>query len=369
MIYVLIFAIASLFTARKTYENDKTNEKKHFLVLFPAYGEDTVILNSAKNFIKQAYPSERFQTVVISDHMKDETNIELGKLPITLLTPVFEKSSKAKALQFAISQMRRDFDYVVILDADNIVENNFLDSLNTILNSKNYTAIQCHRCAKNTDNDIAILDGISEEINNTIFRKAHNTIGLSSALIGSGMCFNYKWFCDNVNLLTTAGEDRELEVLLLKQKKFIKYEESINVYDEKVSNQDNFQRQRLRWMTAQLQCLGSMLSYIPKAIQTCNINYIDKTIQQALIPRSILIGATTLFSVIMSVVNPMLSIKWWSLFICLCISLYIAIPKQKRTKSIIYSIKMLPKLTWKMCSNILKIDTSNKDFIHTTHNK
>jgi len=34
---------------------------------------------------------------------------------------------------------------------------------------------------------LALLDGISEEINNNIFRKGHQTLGLSSALIGSGM--------------------------------------------------------------------------------------------------------------------------------------------------------------------------------------
>ena len=160
-----------------------------------------------------------------------------------------------------------DFDYIVILDADNVVEPHFLEQLNTEC-AKGYKAIQCHRCAKNNDNDIAVLDGVSEEINNTIFRKAHNRIGLSSALIGSGMCFDFQWFKENVYKLTTAGEDRELEALLLKQKVYIQYEPDIHVFDEKVSNKDNFQKQRLRWMTAQIQSLFRMLPYIPKAIKT-----------------------------------------------------------------------------------------------------
>ena len=135
---------------------------------------------------------------VISDHMQPETNEYLRTLPITLLTPTFEKSSKAKAMQYAINEVKGDFDNVVILDADNVVRPEFLSQLNILCSI--YDVIQCHRCAKNANNDVAVLDGASEEINNTIFRKAHNRLGLSSALIGSGMCFNYELFKKNVFL-------------------------------------------------------------------------------------------------------------------------------------------------------------------------
>lgn len=368
--YVSLFAIISLFPTRSSSKKiNKESRRTRFLVLFPAYKEDRVIINSLNKFVEQDYPRDCYDVAVIADHMQDDTIAVLSNLPIKVLVPHFDKSSKAKALQYAIGNIGSDYDYVVILDADNVVENKFLTQLNQKLSVKQYTAIQCHRCAKNKDNEIAVLDGVSEEINNSIFRKAHNAIGLSSALIGSGMCIKYNWFADNVNLLTTAGEDRELEALLLRQGKYIKYEEFIYVYDEKVSNQDNFQRQRLRWMTAQLQSLSSMLPYIPKAIRKNNVDYIDKTIQQALIPRSILIALTLLLSVITLIINPVASIKWWCLFFSVGIAILIATPSKLRTKSIVKSIKFLPRLIWKMCCNILRIDTSNKDFIHTTHDK
>ena len=368
--YVSLFAIISLFPTKSSSKNiNKESRRTRFLVLFPAYKEDRVIINSLNKFVEQDYPRDCYDVAVIADHMQDDTIATLSNLPIKVLVPHFDKSSKAKALQYAIGNIGSDYDYVVILDADNVVENKFLTQLNQKLSVKQYTAIQCHRCAKNKDNEIAVLDGISEEINNSIFRKAHNAIGLSSALIGSGMCIKYNWFADNVNLLTTAGEDRELEALLLRQGKYIKYEEFIYVYDEKVSNQDNFQRQRLRWMTAQLQSLSSMLPYIPKAIRKHNVDYIDKTIQQALIPRSILIALTLLLSAITLIINPVASIKWWCLFFSISIAILIATPSKLRTKSIVKSIKFLPRLIWKMCCNILRIDTSNKDFIHTTHDK
>jgi cellulose synthase/poly-beta-1,6-N-acetylglucosamine synthase-like glycosyltransferase len=385
--YILFFALVSTLWKKRvshltlflTGKALAMRRKEYFsyLILYPAYNEDRVIVNSVQKFLGQYYPYNSFHVAVISDHMQPETNKQLSELPITLLQPVFEKSSKAKAMQYAMDHFQKaevrgqrseDFDYVIILDADNVVEQDFLKQLNQEC-AKGYKAIQCHRCAKNNDNDIAVLDGVSEEINNTIFRKAHNRAGISSALIGSGMCFDYQWFRENVYQLTTAGEDRELEALLLKQKVYIHYEPNIHVFDEKVSNKDNFQKQRLRWMTAQIQSLFNLLPYVPKAFMTFNLDYIDKTIQQTLIPRSILVVLTFGMSLLMTFVSRVWCIKWWILFLSVCIALYIATPKQLRSHSVFGKILSLPSLVWKMVLNILKIDRKNTDFIHTIHEK
>ncbi|MBR1879530.1 MAG: glycosyltransferase family 2 protein [Prevotella sp.] len=378
--YILFFALVSMLWKRpvsplSAYLEGQIRSMREprqftFLVLYPAYNEDRVIVNSVHTFLGQYYPYKGFHVAVISDHMQPETNEKLAQLPITLLQPVFEKSSKAKAMQYALQQIQGEYDYVVILDADNVVESDFLAKLNEVCN-KGYDAIQCHRCAKNSNNDIAVLDGVSEEINNTLFRKAHNRIGLSSALIGSGMCFRYKWFKKNVYKLSTAGEDRELEALLLRQRIHIHYEPDIHVYDEKVSNKDNFQKQRLRWMTAQIQSLFSLLPYLPQALMEGNIDYIDKTFQQALIPRSMLVVGAFGMALIMTLFSLIFSltwyIKWWLLFLFICLSLYVSTPKQLRSHSVFGKILSLPKLVWKMVMNILKIDRKNTDFIHTTH--
>lgn len=381
-VYVLFFALVSILWKKRVSRLTRyltgqvlSMRKKDFfsyLILYPAYNEDKVIVHSVQKFLAQYYPYNSFHVAVISDHMQPKTNQKLSELPITLLQPVFEKSSKAKAMQYAMDQIKEDYDYIVILDADNVVEPNFLEQLNTEC-AKGYKAIQCHRCAKNSNNDVAVLDGVSEEINNTIFRKAHNRLGLSAALIGSGMCFDYELFKENVFKLSSVGEDKELEAHLLLQKVFIKYEPDIHVFDEKVSNKDNFQKQRLRWMTAQIQSLFMQLPHLPYAIRTGNIDYINKTIQQALIPRSMLVVGAFVISIFMTVFSLLFSlswyIKWWCLFLAICISLYLAIPKQLRSHTVFGKILSVPVLVWKMVVNIPKIKRKNTDFIHTTHDK
>ena len=368
VLYLLFFALTALLPTRTSHSSLSTSHASpNFLILFPAYHEDAVIVNSVKTFLRQDYPKDRYEVVVISDHMNPETDALLSELPITLLRPSFEKSSKAKALQFAMAQTKKDYDYVVILDADNVVAPVFLSKLAQMANRQE--VIQCHRTAKNTDNDIAALDGISEEINNSIFRRGHNRIGLSSALIGSGMCFDYEWFKENVKHLDSAVEDRELEALLLRQRVFIRYAEHVYVMDEKVSNSENFQRQRLRWMTGQVQALFRMLPYIPRAIVSGNINYIDKTLQQALIPRSILLVLIPLFTLVFTLLEQFSILHWSVLLIALLLALFLAIPSRLRTKAIFSKALALPLLVWRMLTNILHIRPKNKDFIHTTHSK
>lgn len=363
--YALTYALVPTHRV-KGQSNKSTIEQRSFLVIFPAYGEDIVILHTISSFLNQHYPQDKYSIVVVSDHMSEETNAKLSELPISLLQPQFERSSKAKALQFAFDNTKDNYDNIVILDADNVVKPDFLERLNQICD-QGFTAIQCHRCAKNANNNIAQLDGISEEINNSLFRMGHNNIGMSSALIGSGMCFDFDWFKTHVHLLSTAGEDREIEKMLLIEHIFIKYAADIDVYDEKVGNEENFQRQRQRWMSAQLNSLLSMMENLPKSIIELNINYIDKTIQQMLISRSMLLIGTFIWSLIMSVIALTWALKWWLLFILTSLSLWIAIPRKMRNGTLAKLITHLPRLTWKMLSNIRHIDRKNREFIHTTH--
>ena len=365
--YITFYALVSLFSRKgiKTVDVPESPEST-FLVLFPAYSEDRVIVGSVKKFLLQNYPQDKYHVAVISDHQQESTERLLSDLPVTVLRPVFDKSSKAKALQYAISEVSGQYDYVVVLDADNIVETDFLHRLNILL-KEGYKAVQCHRCAKNSDSSVSVLDGVSEEINNTLFRKAHNLIGLSSALIGSGMCFDYSWFSSHVTKLTTAGEDRELEVFLLREGIYIKYADDILVFDEKVSSADNFQRQRQRWMSAQVNCFLSMLRHLPEAVIRLNINYIDKTIQQMLIPRSMLLLFLLFMSLVMSAAAPWWSIKWWSLLVLTGLSLFLAIPARLRTKSVFSKVGTLLRLSIKMVRNVRHIDHKNEDFIHTDH--
>ena len=364
--YPLIYSLASLGTRKSYYPT--ANKQHKFAILFPAYKEDRVIIPVVESFLQQHYPQELYKVIVISDHMQDTTNEHLAQLPITLLKANYENSSKAKALNFAMNHFGRDeFDAVVILDADNIVDTNFLLEINKVFDA-GVQAIQAHRTAKNRNTDIAVLDGLSEEVNNSIFRRGHVRLGISSALIGSGMIFNYQWFHDNVKHLVTTGEDKELEVLLLKQRIFIEFLDEVYVYDEKTQGEKGFYNQRRRWLATQFAQWGRVFKDLPRAILSGNIDYSDKLIQWMLPPRLILFGGIIVMGSIMQIIDWPLALKWWALFLILGVTLCLAIPDKLVDDRFKKSINKLPLLFIMMVVNLFRMKGMNKKFVNTEKN-
>ena len=364
--YPLIYSLASLGTRKSYYPT--ANKQHKFAILFPAYKEDRVILPVVESFLQQHYPQELYKVIVISDHMQETTNERLAQLPITLLKANYENSSKAKALNFAMDHFGRDeFDAVVILDADNIVDTNFLLEINKVFDA-GVQAIQAHRTAKNRNTDIAVLDGLSEEVNNSIFRRGHVRLGISSALIGSGMIFNYQWFHDNVKHLVTTGEDKELEVLLLKQRIFIEFLDEVYVYDEKTQGEKGFYNQRRRWLATQFAQWGRVFKDLPQAILSGNIDYSDKLIQWMLPPRLILFGGIIVMGSIMQIIDWPLALKWWALFLIMGVTLCLAIPNKLVDDQFKKSINKLPLLFVMMVVNLFRMKGMNKKFVNTEKN-
>ena len=364
--YPLIYSLASLGTRKSYYPT--ANKQHKFAILFPAYKEDRVIIPVVESFLQQHYPQELYKVIVISDHMQETTNERLAQLPITLLKANYENSSKAKALNFAMNHFGRDeFDAVVILDADNIVDTNFLLEINKVFDA-GVQAIQAHRTAKNRNTDIAVLDGLSEEVNNSIFRRGHVRLGISSALIGSGMIFNYQWFHDNVKHLVTTGEDKELEVLLLKQRIFIEFLDEVYVYDEKTQGEKGFYNQRRRWLATQFAQWGRVFKDLPQAILSGNIDYSDKLIQWMLPPRLILFGGIIVMGSIMQIIDWPLALKWWALFLIMGVTLCLAIPDKLVDDRFKKSINKLPLLFIMMVVNLFRMKGMNKKFVNTEKN-
>ncbi|MBD3590369.1 glycosyltransferase family 2 protein [Bacteroides sp. GM023] len=375
--YLLLYAIASKFYRAPHYPEART--LRRFAVLFPAYKEDRVILSSIRSFLEQDYPQELFEIIVISDQMQPETNEALRALPIRLLMADYTESSKAKALAMAMDNVDTNvYDIVVIMDADNLTTPEFLSTINRAFDS-GVKAIQAHRTGKNLNTDISVLDGASEEINNGFFRSGHNAVGLSAGLSGSGMAFEAEWFHQHVKYLQTAGEDKELEAMLLQQRIYIAYLADLPVFDEKTQKKEAISNQRKRWIAAQFGALRASLPHLPKALLQGNFDYCDKILQWMLPPRLIqlagVFGLTFVFTaigIILSVRNGgyewTMAIKWWILSAAQVAAMTLPVPGgQLFTKQVGKAIMKMPMLAVTMVGNLFKLKGANKKFIHTEH--
>lgn len=363
--YLLLYAIASKFYRAPQYPEART--LRRIVVLFPAYKEDRVIVASIQSFLEQDYPKELYEVIVISDQMRPETNDALAALPIRLLMANYKESSKAKALAMAMDSIDTNaYDIVAIMDADNMTTPDFLSTINRVFDS-GIKSVQAHRTGKNLNTDISVLDSASEEINNGFFRSGHNAVGLSAGLSGSGMAFEAEWFHQNVKYLQTAGEDKELEAMLLQQRIYTVYLPDLLVFDEKTQKKEAISNQRKRWIAAQFDSLVRALPDFPKELLRGNIDYCDKVFQWTLLPRIILIFCTFFFTILVTLVSPYSSIKWWILAFALFLALFTAIPGHLLNKQLLRAIFQLPSLLLGIASNLFKLKGVNKKFIHTEH--
>ena len=313
VLYLGIFSIASLFNRGSVLQ--KAKKQKRIVVLIPAYKQDAVIEHTVISILGQAYPQRMFDVTVISDHQDEMTNMRLAQYPITLLTPNFEESTKAKSLQYAILNLPefKIYDIALVLDADNIVEQDFLENVNNAFDVAATKAIQLHRISRNRDTAAARMDAIFEEINNAIFRKGHINLGLSSAIAGSGTAYDFTWFKTNVMRTKTSGEDKELEALLLRQEIFIDYFDQIYVYGEKKRSTTKLNEQRGRWASQQLHNFIRNIRFLPGAIFRKQYGLADKIIQWMLIPRTTMMGIIMVMSIVLPFIYVTLVIKWWIL--------------------------------------------------------
>ena len=370
--YILLFSTASLFYKQRTHAT--TEKYNKIAVLIPGYKEDEVIIEVATAALQQSYPSIYYDVVVIADSFKAETIEILKDLPIVLIEVSFEKSTKSKALNKAMAVLKGEYDIAVVLDADNVMNIDFLTKINNAY-EYGFIAVQGHRTAKNTNNSWAVLDAISEEINNNIFRKGHRVLGLSSAIIGSGMAFKYQFFKTLMATVTAIGGfDKEIELKMLKMGHKINYLNDAIVFDEKIQKADVFGNQRRRWLSAQLHYFRKdILSACKHLLLHGNIDYFDKAIQFIQPPRILLLGAVVVFSSSFIILNYVLHnqglyvVFWIILFLCCILSFAFAVPKSFYNIQTLKALASLPKGMFVMLRSLLKIKGANKTFIHTQH--
>lgn len=367
ILYLLVYSLASL--RRRPAKMAPAEEHKRIALLIAAYREDAVIMDTVQACLVQDYPSDRYDVVVISDHMRPSTNEKLRALPIKLLQVDFEKSTNTKSLKAALEYLGKDsYDIALIIDADNIVNSSYLVELNNAFADPKVQVVQTHRVAKNLNTNMAYLDAISEEINNSIFRLGHVNLGMSAALIGSGMAFEYSLFYKAMMSNTSVGGfDRVLEMKLLYHRIFFHYLPDTYVLDEKIQKTKNFYQQRRRWLSAQYYSFGEFVNHLFPAIRDRKWDFCDKLFQQASFSRVLLLGFTFIFSVCLSIWIPALAYKWWVIFGLLLLALAVAIPRRFWKWRLVKAICFVPYSFLLMFINLFRLKEANKKFIHTAH--
>lgn len=371
-VYFLLVSVAGRTSSGIAYSSFP--EHKKIAVLIPSYKEDNIIVDTASKAIKQDYPGNSFDVFVIADKLQKLTIEKMRVLPVNVIEVEFEISMKSKSIHEAMSQIGDDrYDIVMVLDADNVMSDGCLEKVNHAF-QRGFKAVQCHRVAKNRNNAVAMLDVISEEINNNLFRRGQRALGFSSSLIGSGMAFEFGQFKKIFSLpqiLNNPGEDREIDLQLMKDGIVVEFIDNALVYDEKVSSAAVFEKQRLRWLEAQL---NNLRRFFDDDIITMKGTkaYWYKLFQTVLLPRSLylLLFVFIAFFFILQyftryqILFP--SSAWWvGLLSTYILALIISVPPNFFNKDMMKAVAHLPVLMFAMLKALFKMKSNRKEFLHT----
>ena len=364
MLYVVVFSFAGLFY-KKPYYPEAAKYRK-IAILVPAYKSDNVIIQLAENVLQQDYPD--FELIVIADSIEKKTLNALKEMPITVMEFADNNRTKALALNAIMGRLPNNYDIALILDSDNLIkETNYLRKINDVFDS-GIKALQTHRTAKNTNTALAMLDAASEEINNHIFRRGHSTLGLSSALIGSAMAFDYSLYKEQMGHISSSGEDKELEMRLLKMKVEVVYSDNLIVLDEKTQQSKVFVNQRVRWIANQIMHAKNNLFEGFRQLFKGNFDYFDKVMQQLLLPRIFLIFSILFITFLTVIFLPFsYGLIWVIIMMMTFTGILISVPKQMYNRQLFRSLLYLPVGIILMCWSLFKIKGATKKFHATEH--
>ena len=320
VLYLTVFAITSLFARHS--QTPKAKNENRFIIIIPTKKNGISVEATVRSILGQTYSQRLFDVTVVANNEDEITLFHLAQQPITLLTPNYSDNIWTKSLQVAINNLPqfKIYDSAIILEAGDLVEPEFLQQMNDAYESAGTKVIQAHKLALNRDTTSARLEAIFEEINNSIFRRGHISVGLSASMASSGMVFNFDWFKKHILAAKASWADKDLEATIMREYIYVDYFDNIFVYSEKARQAEDFNRKRINWITTQWKTFFHNIHYLPAALINRHYDLIDKLLQWMLIPRIVMMAIITPFIYMTA------ALKWWGIFTLVIFVFAIATP-------------------------------------------
>ena len=253
--YVIFLAAAYFAVPEREY--DKPAERVRFAVLVPAHDEELLIGRLCRSLLEVRYPRDLFAVYVVADNCSDRTAAVCGEYPVNVIERRDQDhAGKGHAISWAVGKIPLErFDAVLIVDADNIVDPGILEELNLMINGGEQ-AIQCHNAVGNRDDSwFTQLLYVSRTMCNHLYHHSKHKLGLSSYLMGNGICFTTGLLRAKGWTAFSVGEDWEYYAQLIGDGKRIGFALRAKVFHQESRSLAQATPQRLRWSSGRFQVL------------------------------------------------------------------------------------------------------------------
>jgi cellulose synthase/poly-beta-1,6-N-acetylglucosamine synthase-like glycosyltransferase len=245
------FAI-SLFGIVRKKRQLKHKPQKSFAVLVAAHNEEQVVGALIENLLNLDYPKELYDIFVICDNCTDKTaDIARSYGVQACERKNLHQRGKGYAIEWMLKElwaMPRQYDAIVMFDADNLLNTDFLQHMNNDL-CEGHKVIQGYLDTKNPEDSwVTASYAITYWYCNRLWQLSRRNMNMANYLGGTGMCFETNLLKEMGWGATSLVEDLEFSMRCVQRgiKPVLNYE--AKVYDEKPLKFKASARQRLRWM-------------------------------------------------------------------------------------------------------------------------
>lgn len=332
-IHLCFYTILSIFGMKKPERDYEIKpDEKTFLFLIPACNEEKVIGNCLESIRNLNYETSLFHTVVLADHCEDNTAEVVKSFEEVSLFSNYYKEGESRGKPHVIGRYLKKhesfwkkYDYIVFLDADNIVSSNFLTELNSqFLDVPEYTVIQGYLDSKNiSDSMMSRGYGSAYFITNRAIQYAKYRLGWNASIGGTGFALQTEYLEEEGWNPRSYTEDFELQVELAIKGKRSAWNHFGKVYDEKprtllVSHNQRTRWSQGHWLIAMTKSFAQVKALFKKQTFVQWMNRMETLMYSFSMLRSVVIASIAVMLLIdvrfISVFPQLVSMLWFWLF-------------------------------------------------------
>lgn len=302
--YLLILTRSAHQAPRHT--TPAVNGPKHdFIILIPAYNEEGLLPSLLDSLNRMDYPTSKFRTHVVADNCTDAT-AEVAQAHGASVHQRFNLDERGKgyALNWLFEQLQGQGEAgeaYVILDADTIVSNNFLQVMDAIL-QQGARVVQAYYSVREPQKSwSSSLRFAALAVIHYLRPQGRMVLGASAGLKGNGMVF-LKEVIEKHPWSHAITEDIETHMALLLDGERVIFAPDAIVWAEMPDKLSHAETQHDRWERGRLEMARK---YVPRLLRNAWQAYLqrnfrrgyqllDAALEHIIPPFSILVGLSAL---------------------------------------------------------------------------
>lgn len=286
-IELLALTIGGLLPARSRRRQDETKASpRRMAVVVPAHNEARHIERCVKSLLDSAAPAGSFSVVVVADNCSDDTAERAANAGARVLVRRdVTLRGKGYALNFAFQTLLDEgIEAMAVVDADTVVEPNFIDELQRIL-GEGADAVQCRYGVLNAEDSVRTrLMKLALTAFNVLRPRGRERWGLSVGLLGNGFALTRETLLAVPYHAHSIVEDLEYHLRLVKAGRRVRFADATAVHAEMPAGGPGAATQRARWDGGRFRMIVEHAPSLAREVAKGNWQSIEPLFELLLLP-------------------------------------------------------------------------------------